>query len=478
MAKIQSGAGAGENLTIGATSKGAYVELYDSSGNKVVNLNRGAISEVAAGALVSGRDYKFSRTARTGSTGAFQMAGDDTILLSDSYEGTTRNLMQWIETTTTMTSAQTAAVGLTLNSGAITTINTGVLESSHMQFRVQPRAGLIFRSRIRCSMVANQIAEIGISDCSSATTALIQNGAFFRYDATAALKCVLAFNGTETTVGSLSNPGTTNYLLYEIWLEDNRVLFQIINSDGSLQSAQTAELTASQARNFISTHLPAFYRLYNTGAAPASGGQLIINQSVVQLIDAWSQRDHRVQQAGCGLHSIVSPTAYTQLASYANSAAPASATLSNTAAGYATLGGQFQFAAVAGAETDYALFAIQIPSPYMFYCTGIRIGEMLNTVVAVATTASVFQWGAAFNSSAVSLATAAPYSPMRVQFGTQAFAIAAAVGATAAGIQWTPGSPVPVFPGRFIHVIMKQPIGTATATEIFRGSVAVDGFFE
>jgi len=63
---------------------------------------------------------------------------------------------------------------------------------------------------------------------------------------------------------------------------------------------------------------------------------------------------------GMGLSAAQSYT--TGLANYANSAAPASATLSNTAAGYTTLGGQFQFAAVAGAETDYALFAYTVPA--------------------------------------------------------------------------------------------------------------------
>jgi len=67
---------------------------------------------------------------------------------------------------------------------------------------------------------------------------------------------------------------------------------------------------------------------------------------------------------------------------------------------------------------------------------------------------------------------------MRVQLGTQAFIVAAAVGATAPAIAWTPGTPIAVFPGRFLHVIVKEPVGTATATEIYRGSVAVDGFFE
>jgi len=55
--------------------------------------------------------------------------------------------------------------------------------------------------------------------------------------------------------------------------------------------------------------------------------------------------------SGQGLGSYQSGA--TQTANYAPTSAPASATLSSAAAGYATLGGQFQFLAVAGAETDY-----------------------------------------------------------------------------------------------------------------------------
>ncbi len=100
-----------------------------------------------------------------------------------------------------------------------------------------------------------------------------------------------------------------------------------------------------------------------------------------------------------------------QTANYANTAAPASATLSNTAAGYTTLGGQWQFAAVAGAETDYALFGFQVTAAAAasanknLFITGIRI-EAVNTGAAVATTATLLQWGLAVGGTAVSLATA------------------------------------------------------------------------
>ena len=65
------------------------------------------------------------------------------------------------------------------------------------------------------------------------------------------------------------------------------------------------------------------------------------------------------QMAESGYGAPYLPVTQVQAAQWANSAAPASAALSNTAAGYATLGGLFQFAAVAGAATDYALFGFQ-----------------------------------------------------------------------------------------------------------------------
>ena len=459
---------------------------YDASGNSLAPVNRAAVSELAGGQLNSGKDYKIARTQRVSSTGAVEIAGDGTFMLWDAFEGTTRNLNQWVETLTSFTTAQALATGLTLNSGASVTTTQGALESSHRQFPIISRAGLIFRARLRFQGATNCFEEWGFSDCSSATTAVISNGAFFRRDGSGSLQPILAFNGTEGAGPTMTGPATTDYAWYEIFLEDDRATFQIISVTGVLVSSAVMERgatggtgtgVAAAARLFAVTHLPCFFRTYNSGAA-GTAPQIALTHCSVQLEDAWNQRSHIVAMSGMGLNSLTSPTAYTQLANYANSAAPASATLSNTAAGYTTLGGQYQFAAQATNETDFALFGWTNPSPYTFYCTGVRIGEMINTVAAVATTASVYHWGLGFNSSAVSLATAAPYSPMKVQLGVQAFAIAAAIGAIAPGFSWTPGTPMAVQPGRFLHVILKQLLGTATATEIFRGAVTIDGFFE
>ena len=99
------------------------------------------------------------------------------------------------------------------------------------------------------------------------------------------------------------------------------------------------------------------------------------------------------------------PVTQVQAANWANSAAPATGAPTNTAAGYTTLGGLWQLAAVAGAATDLILFGFQTPSPYSFILDGIDI-ETWNTGAATATTPTLLVWGLGVDQGAVSLATA------------------------------------------------------------------------
>ena len=471
----------------GALSGAAHVSPYDLAGNILVPANRGILVDTVGGALNSGKDYKLARSMRVSSTGGQHVAGDGSFMLHDAFEGTTRNLNQWVETIATATSAQTLANGLRLNTGSSLVSGQGVLESSHRQFPLVARAGLVFRARLRVQGATNCFEEFGFGDTISATTPVINNGAFFRRDGAGSLQPILSFNGTEGAGPTMAQPLTTESSWYEIFLEDDRATFQITDAQGALISAQIMERGATggsgagvktQARLFAVTHLPCFLRVYNSGTA-VTAPQIDATHASVTFADGLSQRDHRVAMAGMGYDGLTSPTAYTQLANWANSTVPANGALSNTVASYTTLGGLFRFAATTGAETDYALFGWQNPSPYTFYCTGISISQLRNEVVAVATSASVFEWAAAFNSSAVSLATAAPYSPMRIALGAQAFAIAAAIAAMTGGsLEKSFNSPKAVQPGKFLHIILRLPIGTATATEFFRGMCSVDGFFE
>ncbi len=176
--------------------------------------------------------------------------------------------------------------------------------------------------------------------------------------------------------------------------------------------------------------------------------------------------------------SFWNPSSLAQLANHANSTSPSSATLSNTAAGYSTLGGRYQFAAVAGAATDYALFAWQVPTTMTLFITGVSI-SLVNTGAAVATSAHILDWALGINSTAVSLATTdsgSTYGPRRLPLGTQALLTSAAIGATAPDLVRTFNTPIVVKPGRFIHTILQMPVATATASQVLRGDVMFNGF--
>ena len=160
--------------------------------------------------------------------------------------------------------------------------------------------------------------------------------------------------------------------------------------------------------------------------------------------------------------------------------------MSNTTAGYANVGGQFQFTAVSGAETDYALFAFQVPTQTAtnqgrtLVVHGINISTF-NMGAAVATTPTLLQWGIAFDGTAVSLATAdgaVTKAPRRVPLGCQSLPVGLAVGGNVPDLRVDFRQPLSVNAGNFLHVILKIPVGTATAFQIVRGVVAINATWE
>jgi hypothetical protein len=190
----------------------------------------------------------------------------------------------------------------------------------------------------------------------------------------------------------------------------------------------------------------------------------------------------------CGSYNNPRGAAVGQSANYVNNTAPVSATLSNTAAGYTTLGGQFQFAAVAGAETDYALFAFQVPVAAAgggnrnLVIRGVRI-ETFNMGAASAATPTLLQWALGVGSTAVSLATAdsntaGTRAPRRIPLGVQSIPVGTAIGGNVAPIDVNLDAPLYVAAGTFVHVILRMPVGTATASQIIRGLAMINGYFE
>ena len=172
--------------------------------------------------------------------------------------------------------------------------------------------------------------------------------------------------------------------------------------------------------------------------------------------------------------AAILPTDASQTANHTNSTSPSSASLSNTAAGYTTLGGRWQFAAVAGAATDYALFAFQVPAGWRLFITGVTI-HTINTGAAVATTAHIFDWSLGLKSTAVSLATAAL---RRITLGMQGLIVGAAIGAAAEPIVREFEPALVAEPGEFVHVILQMPVATNTGSQVIRGDCQIHGYFE
>jgi len=181
-------------------------------------------------------------------------------------------------------------------------------------------------------------------------------------------------------------------------------------------------------------------------------------------------------------------TATGQTANYVNSTIPTSATLSNTTAGYTTLGGQWQFASVAGAETDYALFAYLNPAGTNvlqgknLIIRGIRI-ETFNMGAVSATTPNLLQFTVGVGSTGVSLATAdsaaaGTCAPRRVPIGTQYLPVGAEIGQNCTPIDINFDVPLVVEPGKYFHLILKMVVGTATPSQLIRGICFVNGYFE
>jgi hypothetical protein len=279
--------------------------------------------------------------------------------------------------------------------------------------------------------------------------------------------------GVDGTTQLLTSPTAAEHYVLDLIVDDDNAVVTIQNTEtGIMVGKASLSVPLSALKMQGATALPAYSRLVNSGT-PATAPIATLTDLQVLSLD-WNLNPDVSQLAGSlSLSAGRNPFSGAQLENHTNSTAPVSATLSNTVAGYTTLGGKYQFAAVAGSVTDYVLFGFQVPAGSRFICEGVRI-EARNTVAAVATTATTLEWAMGFNSAAVSLATA---SIIRKQLGSQVFPIGAAIEAPATPIDIDFKTPEVTESGRFVLVIITIPTGTATATEVFRGQALIKGRF-
>lgn len=412
-------------------------------------------------------------------------SGLDQLLFDEEFQGSAVNTAQFNTNVTTMTVAVANGV-ITLNNGGDTANGTVARVQSYAHFAMAGAFPTYFDCVFKLDAVlqTNNKVEIGLGFASGTTAPT--DGLMLRLTDGSTMEFVTVNNSVETKQ-TLQVPDGFTLAAGEFYR------LQIVSTHDQaecyLNNALVAYIPRPRTTNLItrSSAWPVLFRIWNTGSVGTAQklhvSNVAVTQGDVNQSKLWS---HTASRAG--FTALQGQTAGTMgsTANYANSATPASASLSNTAAGYTTLGGKWQFAAVATAATDFALFGFQVPvgsatAPGLtLHVTGVHISTV-NTGAAVATTATILEWGLGFGATAVSLATAeaaAAKAPRRIALGMQGFIVGAAIGATAPDVVRQFVTPVVVNPGEFLHVILQVPLGTATASEVFRGTVAIEGYWD
>ncbi len=475
MAQIQSGA-TPDLLTVDPTSKAGRFTLYDVSGNPIVRKDK-EFTSAMTGLQIMGAGDGNSIPIRTDQMGNIGVSSVLPIMWEQFEGAASLNAQRWANTATTFASAANST-GVNLNNTNITTANAVNVMLARKQVIRTARSPLYYKSRIRASNFANSVSDWGVADTVTGTTT-IPNGAFFQIASGGALQAVISTIGTPVAL-NIEWTGTpfdqARFYTYTIMIDDDSAMFTVQDtSTGQIVGVRSMNLPNSAARLFAATHLRAFNRLYNGGVAPATAPVHVCAFVFVGLIDSLMARPMSEVLAANHYHSGVQPTSGTQIAQYANSAEPGSATLSNTVAGYAALGGKFQFAAVAGSATDYALFGIQSPAPFTMVIKSITIDAWV-VGAAIATTPTTLTWSTFANSPAASLVSTAPGN--RQHLGAQSFPVGAVVGSLATTIQKRYDVPLITEGANFFLIAIRIPVATATASQIIAGAIQVDGYFE
>lgn len=426
-------------------TKAGAVRLYDSGGNPIGVEENGSLS-----------------------------VSQDNLIFSEQVDGSAVNTNKWTSATSVLAIAQASGF-ITLNSANATTANGyGILTSIlNLPFYGDLPTEITFSAKIGAQPQANATIELGVGY--AATNATPTDGAFFRWSPAGAFQAVVNNGGVETTAAIVGPPANGIKTTFAIVTAENHVQF-------SVNDTLVADIPNPPGISypFGAGHQPIFARVITGGVAPLQAPSIAIGQVTAVQLSINQYRTWQDVLADLGLGAYQSPVTFAQTTNRANSSAPASLALSNTVPSLATLGGEWQVAALAAANTDYALFGFQVPAPFRMKVYGVRIWS--GVLGAAVLTPTVLDWTLGINGSAASLATAdsppTSWAPRRIPLGAQLFTAAAAIGAVSPDIVQSFRAPMIIDAGRYLHVILRIPNGAGTAALLYRGGVFIDAQFE
>jgi hypothetical protein len=454
------------------TNKAAHSKPRDSQGRSLTQVNNTAQPSLLEVLPTAGVNGSVVRANRADGLGSLASALHNPLFTAD-FEGAVLNAMQFIAANTTFAPAQ-ATGQYSFNPTNLTTVSAVSTLITLKRFKKLQRVPMQAKFRLRYALVANSSCDFGFG--LPAAAAQVTNGAYFQVTTGGVLQGVLTYNSVDVPVTITPSVALDplKFYVFDIVVEDDEAKFFIQDTETEAILAEVViRVPRGSNRMWLDSHLPVFARLLNSATLPASAPVFVLTDVMVTALDAMQERQAPFAWAQMGYGAAASPLTGVQLAQFVNSADPTNATLSNTSAAYSSLGGLFGIAMVAGALTDYCLFAFQVPAPYDLIVTGISIEAMIKGA-ANATTLTVLEWFAVHNAAAASLAGV----QVREFLGMQNFALTDPVGTVARRIQESYVTPRVTNAGRFIVIAVRIPVGTTTASEVIHGGVKIEGYFE
>ena len=474
------------------------------TGNNLKTVLPGTLSQVGFAALAGRNDDGVTigtpRVKRVYATesGEGLKTSEPLMLWDDTFNATAHNTSKYNFNSTTQTGTQAAGF-LNLNASAITTINTNSGIATQKAFPLFGKAELRGTICLQLTQVpqANNLIEFGFINAVLSTRVAPLDGIFFRYNASAELRGVINYNGTETQTAAITAPSANVTHDYLIVVTTDLVCFYI---DGVLKAVLTLLTDApAQGQPTMSAALPLMIRTYHGGSAPALATIVRVTDLFVTILGPnMSGRTWAETKCGYGHMAYQGQNGGTMgtSANALNAATPAAAALTNTATSTgspAGLGGLAHVLPTLAVGTDGILFSFQNPAgsvsqtPRNLIIRGVRISGGVDLALSAAAVL-VLAFSLAYGHTAVSLATAESASfatggvtkaPRRIWLGVLSSIIAAAAGTPLNGgpLDVKFDSPVVVAPGEFVAIAMRNQ-GVVTAT----GSIIVvcnfDAYYE
>lgn len=460
---------------IDAASNAGRIELVDAIGSRLAKL-RGdtmlATDRLLPFAGVNDGVFRPVRLDRLGNQGMALHAPQFHL----NIDGATLH-SSVVSALATMANTITTAAGIQMNNAGAVTANAYTILTTRKHFIMPMRGPVLMRLRGRLLKGStNSFVDFGFGN--PATNVASAFGAFFIFGSDGSLRPAYFYNGTPVTGSDFSaSIDSPKVYIWDVIVHDDALQFVVQDqATGTIITDQSIKLDTASLRRFsVGSRLPAFVRVANTAVAPATASQFFIGDWYVGLMDAQLNRSWQDTQSGLQMSLTQNPLTGVQLEAYANSAEPASAALSNTVAGYpGVIGGRYQFAAPAGAVTDFCLFSYQVPSGYQAKIYGMAIAlKVLGA--ASATSPTLLEWGINVNAASANLSTA---GGVRKSLGNQSIPVATPIGGAVSPLIRTFAVPLTCEGGLFVNVMVRIPVGTATASEILGGTVDFDGYFE